>query len=110
MSEKIKLVTGDNRPYVRVTLTDKDGTPVNLSDSTTSVVVHFRATGSETVLQTLTCNKVGTGEDGIVAFNFPAGALDIDPGPYEGEVEIDFDGEKQTVYQPLKFIVREQFA
>lgn len=110
MNDKIKLVSGDNRPYVRITLTDKDGSPVNLSDSTTTVVVYFRAAGSETVLQTFTCSKVGTGESGVVTFNFPAGALDVDPGPYEGEVEISFGGEKQTVYQPLKFIVREQFA
>jgi len=45
-----------------------------------------------------------------VRFNFPNGALDVDPGPYEGEVEIDFDGQIQTVYEVIKFTVREQFA
>lgn len=110
MSSKIKLVSGDTRPYIRITLTDKDGNPINVSDSTTTVRVYFRAVGSDTVLSTLICTKPNGGADGVVMFNFPGGALDVDPGPYEGEVEIDFNGETQTVYQPLKFAVREQFA
>jgi hypothetical protein len=109
-SERIKLVSGDNRPYVRVTLADKDGSPINLSDATTSVVVYFRATGSTTVLATLPCSKVDGGAGGVVTFNFPGTTLDVPPGPYEGEVEISFGGEKQTVYQPLKFLVRSQFS
>ena len=107
---RIRLVTGDTRPYIRITLSDKDGQPINLSDADTSVVVYFRAVGSDTVLATLPCSKTGTGEDGQVVFNFPAGVLDVEPGPYEGEVEIRFGAERQTVYQTLKFAVREQFA
>jgi hypothetical protein len=36
--------------------------------------------------------------------------LQGDPGDYEGEIEITFpDGQIQTVYDPLKFKVREDF-
>ncbi len=107
---KIRLVTGDTRPFIRINLSGADGLPINVSDADTTVRVYFRAVGSETILSTLVCTKPNGGADGLVMFNFPPGALDVEPGPYEGEIEIDFGGEKQTVYQPLKFSVREQFA
>ncbi len=110
MAEVIELVTGDNRPYVRITLKDGAGAPINISDATTSVVVHFRQSGAQTVLATLSCTKVGGGTTGEVAFNFAGDVLDVEPGRYEGEIELSFDGEKQTVYAPLKFKVRKQFA
>jgi hypothetical protein len=110
MTEKIRLVTGDTRPYIKLNLTDDFGGPINVAEPSTNVRVHFRALGTSQVLSTITCVKVNGGADGIVAFNFPQGALDVEPGLYEGEIEIDFDGETQTVFQPLKFVIREQFA
>jgi hypothetical protein len=110
MSEKIKLVTGDTRPFIRLTLTDKTGGVINLSDSNTAVRVHFRAVGATQILSSILCAKPTGGADGVVTFNFPQGTLNVEPGLYEGEIEIDFGGEKQTVYQPLKFVLREQFA
>lgn len=110
MAGKIKLVTGDNLPYVRLTLTDPNtGNPINVSNPDIEVKVYFRAAGSETVLATLTCNKVDGGTNGVVRFGFPGNTLNVEPGLYEGEVEIDFDGQKQTIYEVLKFVVREQF-
>ena len=111
MSEKIKLVQGDNLPYIRLTLTDPlSGLPINLSDPGIVVRVYFRATGSVTVLSTIVCEKINGGSTGQVRFNFGAGVLDVEPGPYEGEVEVDFEGQTQTVYEVLKFNVRSQFA
>lgn len=111
MAEKIKLVRNDNRPYIRLTLTNaSDGLPIDLSHQDTAINVYFRAVGSTTVLSTLACSKVTDGSDGVVQFNFTGNALDVPPGPYEGEVEISFGGQKQTVYQTLKFTVREEFA
>jgi hypothetical protein len=107
MSQVIRLVTGDNRPYVKLTLKDVDGSPINL-DSTT-VRIYFRAVGTTTVLSTLTCTIIGDGSTGQAQFNFPGNTLDIPPGAYEGEIEIDFGGERQTVYDILRFRVREQF-
>lgn len=110
MSSKIRLVSGDTRPFIRITLTNKDGNPINVSDEDTVVSIYFRAVGATQVLSTIICSKPNGGADGLVQFNFPAGALDVEPGPYEGEIEINFGGNTQTVYQPLKFTVREQFA
>lgn len=107
MTEKIRLVAGDNRPYIKLTLKDADGNPINLENTT--VRVYFRATGSDTVLSTIPCNMINGGRYGQVSFNFTGNTLDVEPGPYEGEVEIDFGGELQTVYDVLKFQVRQQF-
>ena len=107
MTTKIKLVTGDNLPYVRLTLTNEDGTPIDLSAGTTTVNVYFREVGGSTTT-TLSCTKLNGGSDGRVQFTF--GSALTKAGRFEGEVEIDFNGQKQTVYEPLKFTVREQFA
>lgn len=108
MAQTIKLVRGDNRPYIRLTLTESNGDAINLTGAT--VRVYFREVGSETVLSTLTCSVTGSPTAGVVTFNFPGSTLDVEPGIYEGEVEIDFGGEIQTVYDVLKFNVRDQFA
>jgi hypothetical protein len=104
----IKLVKGDNRPYIRLVLKDVDGNPIDLTDST--VRVYFREAGSTTVLSTILCTLIDGGVNGVITFNFPGNTLDVDPGLYEGEIEIDFGGETQTVYDVLKFNVRDQFA
>ena len=109
MAERIKLVQGDTRPYVRVTLKDLDGLPIDVS--TADVLFKFRAAGSTTTLFQTPCTKQSGGHDGVVVFSFPSGALNVDPGPYEGEIEIDFGaGDIQTVYDLLKFTVRAQFT
>lgn len=108
MSSRIRLVQGDNLPIIRMTLRHGDGTPMNLQDA--SVVVFFRRAGETQVLSTLPCAKLGGGLAGEVSFNFPGSTLNVDPGAYEGEIEITTgDGEKQTVYDTLKFTVRAQF-
>jgi hypothetical protein len=109
MSRAIKLVRNDNRPYVSVTLRDGNKDPLDLTDAT-DVRVYFRATGSETVLSTITCSMESPKTSGVIRFNFPGNTLDVEPGPYEGEIEIDFGGETQTVFDVLKFNVRDQFA
>ena len=111
MAEKIKLVQGDNLPFVKLTLTDPlTGAAINLSDSSVVVRVYFRAANTTTVLNTIVCEKLSSGTTGEVRFNFASGVLNVEPGQYEGEVEIDFGGQKQTVYEVLKFSVRSQFA
>lgn len=126
MAEKIKLVQGDTKPALVVSLTDEtSGAPIGLN--TTTVRMYFRAVGSETVLATLVgillVGKVN--EDGSIDSNAPynnAGAggrvqflwgstdLNQDAGDYEGEIEITYaDGTKQTVYDLLKFKLRKDF-
>lgn len=111
MADKIKLVQGDTFPIVRLTLTDPvKGSAINLSDSTTSIKVYFREAGTTTILATISCTKLNGGSTGQVQFNFSSGVLNVEPGAYEGEIEINFDGQTQTVYELLKFTVRKQFS
>lgn len=107
--DTIKLVQGDNRPYIKLRFTQSDGSALDLSGDGVTVTVAFRSVTSEDTLFTTVAEKVSGGSNGEVTFNFPGTQLNIDAGYYEAEVEIDFDGERQTIYQRLKFLVREQF-
>jgi hypothetical protein len=110
MSNKIKLVQGDTRPVMEITLSDEfTGAPIDITGAT--VRLKFRELGSETVRSTLVGINVSP-IDGVVAFSWAddADALAGDPGPYEAEIEITFsDSTIQTVYEKLKFYVREDF-
>ncbi|CAB4130417.1 Domain of unknown function DUF2479 [uncultured Caudovirales phage] len=110
MTDTIKLVAGDNRPNIKLTLTKIDGTAVDLSGGDTTVSIKFRSVGSESTLVTLSTTKVGSGATGEVTFNFPGDTLDVPAGFYEGEIEVDFGSEKQRVFDRLKFQVREAFT
>jgi hypothetical protein len=110
MTDKIKLVQGDTRPAIVCTITDETtGDPVNITGA--AVVLKFRPTGS-TTLQATVSGTVTSGAAGQVAF-YPASTpamLTGDAGDYEGEIEITFsDGQIQTVYDLLKFKIREDF-
>lgn len=108
--DTIKLVSGDARPVVTVTLTDgEDGDPIDVSAVTTTVYLKFRASGTTTLLDTITCTKLDA-VNGVVSFDFTGGELDdLDAGLYEGEIEIDFNGATHTLYELLKFRVRDEF-
>ena len=108
MIERIKLVQGDNLPFIRLTLRHATNTPIDVSDA--DVVLYFRKAGETQVLSTITCTKPNGGTDGVVMFNFPGATLNVDAGNYEGEIALDFAGQKQTVYNTLQFQVRAQFA
>lgn len=107
----IKLVQGDSKPVIILTLKDEStGSPLDLSGPTTTVVVKFRQSGSDVLLSTIPCTNLTTGIDGKVQFDFSGGVLSVEPGMYEGEVEITFGpGGEQTVYDILRFRVRQQF-
>lgn len=110
MAEKIKLVQGDTRPAIVCTLTD-DTTGVAINITGATVRLKFRAAGATTLTATVT-GVVTDGPAGQCVF-YPASApqmLQGDPGDYEGEVEITFsDNQVQTVYDVLKFKIREDF-
>lgn len=108
MTERIKLVQGDNLPYIRLTLKHATGLAIDVSSAT--VLMYFRAKGTTTILSTITCTKPNGGSDGVVIFNFSGTALNVAPGYYEGEIELNYSGTKQTVYDTLQFQVRAQFA
>lgn len=105
----IKLVKNDNRPIITLTVALDDGSLVSLVGATE--VIHFRKRGTTTVLSTLSCTHVTDGSDGKTYFKFTGAALDVDSGMYEGELEITYgDGDKQSVYDVLRFRVRDEFA
>ena len=126
MAEKIKLVQGDTRPALVVSLTDENsGAPLGIDGSTCRM--YFRAVGETTLIATLSGNllpgrvtDVGTldfeppyalsGSGGRVQFSWHDGDLNQPAGEYEGEIEITYpDGTIQTVYDKLKFKLREEF-
>lgn len=105
----IKIVQNDNLPEVTLTLTDRNtGNPIDLSASTTTVVVKFRAVGGTTVLSTLPCAKVDAA-NGVVRFGFPGNALDVPAGQYQGEIEMNFNGQILTAFDLLNFTLRADF-
>lgn len=109
MAEKIKLVQGDTRPQIAVTLTDETtGSAIDITGAT--CLLKFRAVGSTTLVDTLT-GAVTNGPAGLVIFVWNSTTLNVDAGEYEGEVEVTFPNNagKQTVYELLKFKVREDF-
>ena len=109
MAEVIKVVRGDTKPLVTVTLTDDaTGDPFDLSDATTTVSVLFRAAGSTDTPATISCDKVDAA-NGVVQFDFSGDILAVDPGLYEGEIVVSLDGATHTVYDVLKFRVRADF-
>lgn len=109
-TDVIRLTAGDEKPLIVVTLTDDlTGQPIDLSLSTTVVSVKFRKAGTTTLLSTISCSKLSGGTTGQVQFGFSGGVLDVDPGMYEGQIVVNFNGDNQTVYDTLRFTVRDSF-
>ena len=111
MAEPIYLVQGDNRPQIKATITRSDtGAAVDISGSTTRLF--FRKKYTTTLLATLTnVGSSGQGASGICLFNFGDTDLNIDAGEYEGEIEVVFDsGARETVYETIDFVLREDFS
>lgn len=110
MAEKIKLVQGDTKPALVCNITDETtGNAISLEGAT--VRLKFRELGAAVLTATVT-GSVTDGPNGQVVF-YPASAPEMlqgQPGDYEGEIEITFaDNTVQTVYDVLKFKVREDF-
>lgn len=108
-NERILLVKGDTRPAIVCTLLDElTQSPINITDATPRLTL--RASGAQTNFITV----VGTVTDGVngVCVFFPANAPEMlsTSGSFVGEIEITFsDGQVQTVYDLLKFKIREDF-
>lgn len=108
MADKIKLVQGDSRPQLQLTLTDDTtGDAIDLTSAT--VRMYFRELGSTTVLDTLV-GSITDAAAGQVVIIWNADTLSVPEGDYEGEIEITFsDATIQTVYNTLKFKLRADF-
>ena len=109
-SQKIRLVRNDTRPALVCTITDDHtNQPINITGAT--ILLKFRQAGATTLTATVT-GAVTDGPAGEVVF-YPASAPEMlqgEPGDYEGEIEITFpDSQIQTVFDLLKFRIREDF-
>ena len=111
MAETCKYVQGDTGPQLRLTFTDEDtGTATDLTGAT--VTLHFRAAGEDSVLfsKSLYVNP-DTATTGVAIVNWSAGDLDQPAGAYQGEIEVvRASGVRETLYDILKFKIREDFA
>lgn len=110
MSEVIYLVQGDTKPQIKVTLKRDDDTAQDVTGAT--IKLHFRPALSKTLTFSITGTFSGAdATKGEVVFIFSAGQLDLDPGDYEGEVEVVYsDSSRETVFEVLTFVLREDFA
>jgi hypothetical protein len=106
----IKLVQGDTRPALVCNITDETtGLPVSLTGATCRL--KFRKVGATTLTATLT-GTVTNAVNGVVEFYWASdpSSLATADGQYEGEIEVTFsDGQIQTVYDKLQFVVRADF-
>ena len=111
MTTRIRLVRGDTKPQLRLTLTNETtGQPINLTGAL--VTLHFRASETDTVLFSRPAFvNPQYAPSGICYINWEDGDLDQEMGNYEGEIEIVLsDGSRETLYEILKFKIREDFA
>jgi len=111
MASTFKYVRGDTGPQLKITVTEEDtGDPVDLTGATATL--HFRAAGEESVLFSRamvisTQNAVV----GVAVVDWAEGDLDQEAGSYEGEIEIvKANGIRETLYDKLKFKIRDDFA
>jgi hypothetical protein len=116
--ETINLVAGDDKPEINLTLKDSNtalaGLTLDPDDSSTwaiidisdpAVTVKFKALGSSTILDTMTCTKVAPYTDGKCFMTWNVAA-----GTYEGEIALTYaDTRVQTLFDKLKFKVRKDF-
>ena len=120
--ETINLVQGDTKPELNFTIRDSAtavaGKTLDENDSSTWEIINitnytiklkFRALNSSTALFTESLAII-SGSGGTCSMIWPADSLDVAAGIYEGELELtDGSSKVQTVYDKLKFKVREQF-
>jgi hypothetical protein len=106
----LAFVKGDTRSYIALQLRYADGTPVNLAGNLNVVRVAFYAPESQAVAFEVVAEKVDGGLDGRLRVRLPAIGDGAVSGRLVGQVQIDFDGETQTIYERLSVFVREPFS
>lgn len=111
--KKFSFHVGDELPRLVFAIVDgTSGSPIDLSAESTTITIYvqeFGGTGTNVV--EAPCSKIGSGAQGQCMVIWPDGAFDeLDPGDYEAEIAILFDGRKQTVDDHFKITLKEAFA
>ena len=111
MATSFNYVQGDTGPQIKLSFTDEDSsTASDLTGAT--VTLHFRAAGDSSVLfsRTLYVNP-DTADTGVAILQWQTEDLNQEPGVYEGEIEVvRSTGLRETIFDILKFRIREDFA
>jgi hypothetical protein len=109
MPEKMFLVEGDRKPDITFAVTTSDGSIVDLSDVTTTATFRYSqlALSSQELTKSgvIALTKTTDGSDGRLTLEWGEDSLDT-PGDYEAEIEIDFDGVKNTTPHLIPYTVR----
>ena len=110
-ANRIYLVADDEKPDMTFSLTDAStDSALDLSASTTTIAFWFREAGNtDESIFTVACTKVGTGDTGQVTMAWPTNGLDDLDGEYEGEIVITWNSKTQTIYDMIRFTVRDDF-
>lgn len=110
-TELIYLVKDDNGSQVECIISrDNTGLPIDLTGAT--AVLKFRKVRTSTILFTLTnlTNSQINLYKGQAVFEFSAANLDLEPGLYEGEIQVTFPNlNVETIYEVINFKVRDDF-
>lgn len=106
----LTFVKGDTRSYIALQLRYANGTPVNLAGDLNVVRVAFYHPESQVVAFEQVAEKVDGGLNGRLRVRLPAVDDGAISGRLVGQVQIDFDGETQTIYERLSVLVREPFS
>jgi len=111
MATTFKYVQGDTGPQIKLDLAEEDtGDPVDLTGAT--VTLHFRAAGEDQILfsRPFFVNPQ-TATNGEAILQWEDTDLEQEAGAYEGEVEVvRSNGLRETLFDKLKFKIREDFA
>ena len=107
MADLIKLVSGDTRPSLRITLTDANTrAPVNLT-GVTDVRLQFREQGAGVLLFT-TIGYLYEPAKGTVEVPWPRDVAPLGAGYYEADVKVTFpDDTVHTTFDLIRFVVRD---
>lgn len=119
----INVVAGDDKPEINLIIKDSNtalaGQTLDPDDSDTwdlvdisnpTITVKFKKLGESTILDTLNCTKVAPYTNGECFMTWNLTTLDVVAGLYEGEIVLTYDnGRIQTLFDKLKFKVREDF-
>ena len=120
--DTIQLVKGDTLPELNLTLRDSNNAasgqtldsenpstwaPIDLTGATARL--KFKALGATDIKSTIVMSTHAPLTDGKVFMQWPVGVLDT-AGTFTGEVEVTYSGGSvQTVFDQLKFKVREDY-
>lgn len=108
MSVLLLNVEDNTAPNIVLTL-QRNGTVIDVTGATVSLIIAKRDDGSITNTGHQTCT-VTDGENGLVTYT-PQAADFADPGRYYCEVKIDYVGGKvERMYEVLSVLVREKVA